>query len=582
MNKFFKRLSVTMLILVLSIGFFASCGNNDESTVIDANVDGCFHKYSSTLNIKVGQWVADETMFPAGQNVSDNVMYDLMEEHFNINLKPKFTTKLGDTFFTQVGNLQALDDLPDITAMNVNILYDAIEAEQLVDLKPYIDKNASPTLKRILGARNGEYLKIATKDGKIYGLPKITDKFNTIPMIWVRKDWLLNVGLIGTIEEDYDMNTFADFENMLKAFKDNISTIENETGVSNCYPLAMYKTLHVPFTGIMNAFDAYPGIYLQENDEYIYGSLTEEVKLALQKLNEFQVKGYLKDGWAQQDTVNIAAESAMGRVGVFIDEFWASLASQIFGSMQTKFNDNGLENAEWAAYPVPSVSGGLIKPQITAQSSEYYTVRKGFSQPEALIIMMNAMCQKYSNDACENTEDETALEAFSQDFKELTESEEYASKMIYGWLPFFIDDPDKNETYMNNICSVINGETEESTLKGEEILYYNIITSEANTPAEKLAKWQWSMVYGPKGGIAIASKYTDFKYNAYAGAPTPAMVNYGSSLTAYENSSFVNMIVGTKSITSSTSGFFGTGNNAFVKSYNNQGGLEIIQEINNL
>lgn len=591
-----KRIFSILVAFVLCFGIFAGCKGDEYTGVGDDVGEKKFHKYSSELKLKVGQWVSDETMYPAGQSASNNVMYDLIKEHLNIDLEPAFEAKAGQSYFTQMGTLQSIDSLPDMGAMDTSILYDAIEAEQLEDLKPYLDKHASPALKRILGSRNGEYLKVATKDGKVYGLPKITDKFNGIPVVWLRKDWLKTAGIIPEYNSDFTLESYEQFVEILEAFKNNKSAIESSTNVTNSYPYAMYKSLNHPFTSLMNAQSSYPGLFIKDaNNNYAFASTQNETYEALKEVSELNAK-YMRTDWATQEITQIATDSSTGKVGVFVDEFWGSLATQIFGVMQSKFLSNdatikdGFKDADWVAVPMPAADGGLITPQVTAQASEYYYIHKGYPNPEALIFMMNAMAEKYSTDAEKallTAEDAAGLNAYVNEFAALSEAPEYVSKMIYGWLPFFVDDPDKNQTYMTQICDALSGKITGESLTGEMLMYYNIIKTGSKTgvpstdPEERkrelFSQWQWGMVYGPNGGIKAASMYTDFKYNAYAGAPTNTMKTSTSTLNKYENTTFINYVTGKVGLDSSTVGF--NGSKGFVTSYLSQGGTKILSEL---
>ena len=577
MKKLKHLIAVSLMVVCMATGVLAGCSPENPPVVVDPPESAdYFHKYSETVHMSVGQWVADATNFPEGESPTDNSLYRMIEKYTNIKMEPKFTVPYGQQFYDTVARFQMSDDLPDVTAMDVTCFHDAVKAGQLADLTEIYEEYASPALKSIFESNNSLFLKLGTVDGKLYGLPAPTSSLDGVPVLWIREDWIDITGF----KEGEDVRTpetYEEFEEMLYLFKDKIGQIEEETQVQNCYPMAFYKDFGAPYRAIMNAHGAYPGIYVEENGEIVYGSLTDEVRDTLKIINQYDADGMFRTGWSTLENTEIAANSAAGRVGVFIDSYWGALTTQMQGVIGMKFKgDNpGLANADWIAVPMPAPEGETISPindVVNSASQNYYVASTKFGNPEAMIILMNYLVEGYGES---NEEEQTGYyNPYVVEYRELANSEKYASRSIFNWLPIILDNPDKNATYTRNICEALET-NDTSKLVGEEILYYNYITGEATTPEAKLNQWVWNMVYGPDGGVQACLDYGDnLTHDLYLLAPTRTMQLKSSIL----EKSILNKSV-TEMITTYSVGDIDEKFQEMVDDYNSSGGSDILDEV---
>ena len=557
---------------------FTGCGNQagdsggDNASVeivTTEEISGPLHRYKDTVKLSVGQFISDEKLFPEGMDSAHNAMYDLIKDVMNIELTPAFTAPKSDAFKEQVSRLQMADNLPDIIPMDVSTLYDAIKAEQLVDLMPYYEKFASPTLKKMLGANNGAFLDACTINGKLYAIPEITDQFNNVPIMWVRTDWIEICGWKnaagGTLPE-----TWEDFEDMLYTFRDHYADITEATGVTDVYAFAAYKDLGTPFSGIMAAHSAYPMIYQKDaSGKFYYGSLTPEVKEGLATLNKYQQDGILRADWATQPTEQIAADSGAGKVGVFFDQFWAPLAGQVGGFMWLAIGapeENPLlKDANWAAVPIPSKDGGIIKPPFSAQAGFYYAVSKDCKNPEAMILMFNQLAEGNNEEGTAKGEagGEGYYSEYNIKYREIENA--YPGKMPYAWLPVYIDNPMKNANMSVKFQKIQRGELDEDSLLPGELQVWN---DQVNN-ADPFVSWQYTNIY-LQNGVPACMEYAEFVNNQYVGAPTETMKKNAQTLLNTEMSAFINFITGKDSLDNFES---------FAENYNNLGGSAVIKEI---
>lgn len=567
-----RFLAVCSAVLLLG-GMFASCGRGNDNPGVADDVTDPFHKYSSTLTMNVGQWVADEKNFPAGQTPGDNQMYDLIEKYTNIDLNATVTVPYGTEFYDKIANLQMTDDLPDMTAMDQITFASAVEAGQLADLTEAYEKLASPTLKRIMSYQDNLLLNLGKVDGKLYALPEISSPMDGVPVMWIRQDWIDIVG--GKVPQSYQ-----DFEDLAYLFKEKMSDIESATGVKNCYPIGFYQDLSIPYYALMNAHGAYPEIYVEGSDgKLTYGSIQDNMVEGLKTLNQYDADGLFLKGWATQNTNTIMQHCAQGRVGILIDTFYGSLSSAVNGVMGLKFNGNEKFNeldTNWVAVPVYSaVPGKEFVPTTIISPRNYYTVNVNYPNPEALIIMMNYMVEEYNTEGTEEN-GQGRYSEFTKEFKELSHADDLVARTISNWLPFMMYDPEINIEYTKNICAVMDGEKTYDELNVEEQYFYDMMTEEVNTPAKQLNQWSYNYVYGPNGGIQAYMKYDGrYVYDAWLDVPTPTMQLSGNILlNSIERQKITNMITGL------TADQINTAFASMTADWKKNGGNKILEEIN--
>ena len=474
--------------------------------------------------------------------------------------------------------LQASDELPDVTAMDATCFDSAVEAGQLADLTEVYEKLASPTLKRLIESNDGLYKNLGTVDGKLYGIPEPKSDIEGIPILWIRKDWVEICGWTNA-EGGLQPQTYEELEDLLYSFKENQSKIEQQTGVKGTYPLALYKEFSgaSPYRGIMNAHGAYPGIYLKNQDGSLrYGSLDKEMKDGVTTLNKYQAGGILRRDWATQDSASIAAEGGQGKYGVFIDAYWAPLATQIQGVIGLKEGGTnpGLSEADWIACPIPSVGGVEISPINDAAPERYYVVNLNYPNPEAMIILMNYLVEGSNLESSEE-EGTGYYHPYSVAYRQLSESEKYASRMIYNWLPVILDDPTKNATMATKITAALEDASKVSELVGQEKYYYDLITKKAETQTDRLNSWVWRMIYGPDGGVLACKEYKSTTVNAFMSAPTESMVLFNNILNLQ-----IENVAMTKMICEYDLSQIDQAFTKFTSDWHKNGGDKILKEIN--
>ncbi len=203
-----KKIISIFLTLVCCLSL-AACGNKNDSGKTDNLPDyGYFHRYEETVSLSIGQIVDKPNSYFGDERVGSNAVYDLWESVMNLDLSVKFSDD-SSGISTKVTNNMYDQDLPDITPCNEMTFSELYDQDMLIDLTPYYEKYASPHTKQIFeyntmdndlltgkteaelaALKQENILASSYKDGKLYAIPMLIDKYSYTPYMYVRTDWL--------------------------------------------------------------------------------------------------------------------------------------------------------------------------------------------------------------------------------------------------------------------------------------------------------------------------------------------------------------------------------------------------------
>lgn len=210
------------------------------------------------------------------------------EQKFNV----KFDIwNLDHSKVTDLFNMRlAAGEIPDYNrnAIKMNTLPEYVNQGVLAEIPEDVVKKMMPTIYKKATELEIDWLNFAKVNGKIYGLPILSDSalFHTT-VVW-RGDWLKKLGI------DKTPDTLAEFENAL--YKIALNDPDGN-GVKDTYGLSK-SGLQV----IFGAFGYLPGFsqhkwqdwFWQERDgKIVYGAVQPEMKDALKLLNKWYKDGVL-------------------------------------------------------------------------------------------------------------------------------------------------------------------------------------------------------------------------------------------------------------------------------------------------
>lgn len=558
--KTFRKTVACLLVLCMVVFVFTGCNGgsagkdtNNQTPVPtekqDSNVtptpivkQDSFGKYEAPITITSVRDLPNPTIvkYPAGDSVENNVWTRTIAEELGIDIKYLWTvdsSQLG----TRLNAMITGGQLPDFFLATAAQYQELRDAGLLADITDAYEAYASDMVKDTINYSGEDVINAVTQDGRMTALPTIaSQEFG--PMLWIRTDWLTNLGL----EEP---KTMDDVLKIAEAFalNDPDGNGENDTwGI----PINGDTTGGLAWQlGFMNSMNSYPTIWVDDgNGGLQYGSITADTKNALAKLRELSEKKVLdpefvtRDYWANYDQITSA------KYGIVYGPYYISISP-----LQPIVDAD--KNAEWKAFPLLGVDG-MAKMQQAVPLSGYWVVSKDCKNPEAVIKLLNFWYREFYQSPSTDR-----FKMMVNDGAEYTSI--YSSSPIQSYCQF------ANLDAAISAKDVFDGKITVDQMAPTAIQMY--------TDAKKYYDgdrkiWMWAKVY--EGLTNVMSQYKDKNFilaDKNMSPPGDAMTSKYASLYALEMATFAKIIAGTVPLDDF---------DAFVEEWKATGGDELTAEIN--
>ena len=310
-----------ILALLIAVSIFASLGA------------GCFaeidekYGFEDPVNVKIYYSRPSHFQYVGGENAIDNTWADLMREH---NIIPELLYEVEES---QGANKKATAIMsgtyPDILWTTSTEFINYVETGVVADITEAFEKYASDELKEYVYADGGMSMDAVMYDGKMYGIPYIGDAYNNAYVMWIRQDWLDNLGL----EMPETM------EDLKKVAYEFTYSDPDQNEKDDTYGLALSGADPTNYalgnmTSIFSAFGAYMGwdytAYVQYEDGVIDwgGSNVEGVKATLQFLQDMYAEGTIAKDFITMDSSAVSEEAGAGRCGIWFSSYWGAFYPQ--------------------------------------------------------------------------------------------------------------------------------------------------------------------------------------------------------------------------------------------------------------
>lgn len=488
-----------------------------------------FGKYPEPITMTIGKGVpADDKTLPEGDTVENNQFTRYFEDKLNIQFKAAWVTAAGDPYNQKLALAISSNDLPDAMVVTEKELKMMVKAGQLEDLTEAYEQYASPRLKDMYNATNGKAFQSATFDGKLMALPNLNVDEDPITLLWVRQDWLDKLGL-------QPPQTVDDLEAIAKAFIENDP---DDNGKADTFgllgdPLNSFQPLY-------SAYQAFPGMWTKDKDGKVgYGTTAPEMKEALTKLSDWYEKGLLDKEFAiRKDTGEIITN---GSAGLFMFANWA----MPWGLYESIKNN---PNAEWKAYALPLDRNGQYNATLGPVSSQYFVVKKGYKNPEALVKYLNL----YSN-----------IENDAEAMQKLING----VNAVYFPLRATFVYPQIVTRRLASVKKALDGQIKPEDLELDARDVYEKVVADQANPRQDAGSWTMANAY-LLGGSALEAPMNKISGVFYS--QTKSMELKWPALQKMESEMITKIIMGREPLD-----YFDT----FVDEWNNSGGNQIKQEI---
>ena len=340
-----------------------------------------FGRYQEPITLEIVMSVDPTTELPEGDTVTDHFWTRYIKEHLNINIEVKWQAAPAD-FRERIGLAIAANDLPDIMVVNRQEFAVLVQNDMIADLTDYFEAFSSQIVLDNIASTEGRAMDAVTVDGRIMGLPNVAVEADSFNLMWIRQDWLNELGL-------EPPTTMAELEVVAQAFIDNEMGGPNTIGILGPtinapmynHFLASQNNMYT-LDGIFQAFNAFPGFWLEdENGDIIYGSTTAETREALGELQRLFAAGILDQELGVRRDAPEAWRS--GQAGILFGQWWFGYLIQ--GGIAID------PNAEWRAFTAPLNDEGYFSSKMGSVGDHIVVVRRDFEHPEAILVMNNLL-----------------------------------------------------------------------------------------------------------------------------------------------------------------------------------------------
>ena len=309
---------------------------------------------------------------------------------------------------------------------------------------------------------------------------------------------------------------------------------------------------------LFSSFQSYPQYWLQDEDGTVkYGSIQPETRTALEKIQKLYTDKLIDPEMLVR---NDSKEPLLaGKVGIFFGPWWCGY---------TVGDATLAGEADWRAYFTPLAEDGGYYTHMAEPTTQYVVASKSCKNPEAAFKIINyeiANEQQWIADGITSTEISTAdlypLFNVYDNADEIETSYDALTKYLAGEIT--MDDVDFSRH------KLLKGDMEAVTeLKKEpyddfSLDKWNLDSDLAKTNLPRLV----SILVGE--APSVNDKYIPV-YNAYNGQ-TETMQAKWANLKKMEEETFAKIVMGKADISE-----FDT----FVENWKNQGGDQILKEIN--
>ncbi len=542
-----------VLPLIVALMTLASCASTSIITSSIGAEDGPLGPYLETIDVRMIKYI-DPTAASnlakltsiTGETIEDNRWIRGYKDELNISIEYDLVGS-GDAYLMQWAGLMATGDIPDVFPVGYADLQELGQNGFLEDLKPAFEEFASPLLREILEEAGSEVIQSVTVDGEMWGIPQVVSKYDSYNYLWIRRDWMANVGVFEAPKTIYELI------NLMGKF---VNDDPDQDGLDDTYAFALANDLWFNLKGFFAAFGAYPSGWIldEETNKIKLGAIDEAMVEPLNVLQTMYANDWINPEFITLDYTRSKADIASGKSGIYMGAHYNA-----HDLMASKTFDN---DADWAVFPWPGkTEAEPVLQQLPLGVNDVLAVRRGFGNPEVAVKMLNYYYEKLYGETGN-------YDVWGNDQVDL----------VWAMGPLFSYRPTINLIPYLDIQAYYAGTKGANELTGPSKNYYkNIITNE---------RYDWIIMFGnlPENDLVsggntagyfldkIVSGIIPTEADRFYGMPTPSMGIVGSQLGTDALEFFTLAITGQRNTTSNYADF--------IDYWLDNGGAQMTSEIN--
>ena len=561
-----KQIIALVSATALAATALAGCGKtseeNTQTTAVGeaegtAKEDLPFSKYAETVTVHLGGSMNPNAKILDGMSYEDNAYTRFLKDDLNIEVVYDWIASSSD-YDEKMNLCIGSGTIPEMMNVNVTQYRALLKYDMIQPLDQYFEDYASDKLKRYVESGGEELKKCITNDkGEMMAIPAPSMMVGEMNEMWIRQDWLDNLGLEVP-------RTWDEMAAVAEAFvtQDPDGNGEDDTigilGPGTSHHINDIGDNQFGLDPLFCSFQSYPQYWLQDEDGTVkYGSIQPETRTALEKIQKLYTDKLIDPEMLVRNNCQEAVLS--GKVGIFFGPWWSDY---------TVSEATLAGEADWRAYFTPLSEDGKYYTHMPDPTSKYVVVSKSCKNPEAafkIISYLVANEQQWTDDGITSSEMSCAdfypLWNGYDNADEIEVSTETLEKYLAGEIT--MDDVDFSQHKLLKSDMEAVTELKKEPYDDFSLDKWNMDSDLAKTNLPRLV----SLLVG--GAPYVNDKYIPV-YNAYSGQ-TETMQTKWANLKKMEEETFAKIIMGKADISE-----FDT----FVENWKNQGGDQILKEIN--
>ncbi|MDR3121477.1 MAG: extracellular solute-binding protein [Clostridiales bacterium] len=345
-------------------------------------------KYDPPIDMSWAVVTSAVQQFKNGDTYENNIWSRKYLEDHGINLTVSFTADGTSNAYNDKLNMQlASGDLPDIIhSYQYEAFKNAYDAGYVADLTDVFAEYASDYLLECQRKYPGSFDYVSF-DGRMHGISFFNDNRAGGTLLWIRDDWLENLGLSAptNMDELYELARAFTFDD------------PDGDGVNDTYGLGLNKDLITDYTtiyGLLSGFgvpaDGGDGVYYRDADGVMTNAyLQPGVKGALAFLNKLYVDGIIDPEFTVKDANVMQEDIASGKIGMAFCRQWGTWLP-----WNLVLEADGVITH---SYPLPVETGYERKIGIGNDAGgEIFFLNSKFQHPEAFVLLCNTFSSVYN------------------------------------------------------------------------------------------------------------------------------------------------------------------------------------------
>ena len=386
--------SATALVATALAGCGKTSEENTQKTAVGeaegtAKEDLPLSKYPETVTIHLGGSLNPNAKILDGMSYEDNTYTRFLKDDLNIEVVYDWIASSSD-YGEKMNLCIGSGTIPDMMNVDATQYRALLKYDMIQPLDQYFDDYASDKLKGYVESGGEELKKCISNDkGEMMAIPAPSMMVGEINEMWIRQDWLDQLGLevpktvdeLGEVAQKFkDAGLSPDYaiagiDNGGRTYSNFLNSSNNGYG----------------FDAVYQAFNATPGYFLKDDSGELYwGTTTDEMKEALTTLHDWYEKGLINPEVGTTTNGDNANNVKNGTCGIFMGPWW----SLGYGNPDSFRNDN---NANWQAYPLYTKDGEW-NIHMKDVGTTYTMVNKNASDDvkKAIVIMNNVLVRDES------------------------------------------------------------------------------------------------------------------------------------------------------------------------------------------